>query len=152
MTTDPLMRASDEDREQVVEILRGQFTEGRLTLEEFDERTSAAYAGKTWGDLLSLTRDLPVRPRFGAAVPQAADAQPQPPPQPPARLHGMHWSPVRLAPFLVFWLVLATMGGWFWGGPYDGRHGGSPIFPVIPLVLIFLLIRLLAGRRHRHWF
>jgi hypothetical protein len=45
MTTDHSIRASDQDREQVVEILRGQYTEGRLTLEEFDERTSAAYAG-----------------------------------------------------------------------------------------------------------
>lgn len=148
MTTDNSMRASDQDREQVVEILRGQYTEGRLTLEEFDERTSAAYAGKTWGDLLNLTRDLPVRPRF--SNPAVPSADPQPSPRPP---RGVPWPLVRLAPFLLFWLVLASMGGWFWGGPYDGRHhGGFPFFPILPLVLIFLVIRALIGRRRRHWF
>jgi hypothetical protein len=146
MTTDHSMRASDQDREQVVEILRGQYTEGRLTLEEFDERTSAAYAGKTWGDLLNLTRDLPARPRFtGPALPQGTD------PQPPPRPHGPPWPLIRLAPFLLFWLVLASMGGWFWGGPSDGRYHGA-FFPIIPLVLIFLVIRALVGRRRRHWF
>ena len=148
MTTDHTMRASDQEREQVVEILRGQYTEGRLTLEEFDERTSAAFAGKTWGDLLNLTRDLPVRPRFGNPV------LPSPGPQPPARPpRGVPWPLVRLAPFLLFWLVLASMGGWFWGGPRGGGyHGGFPFFPIIPLVLIFLVIRALIGRRRRHWF
>jgi hypothetical protein len=148
MTTDHSMRASDQDREQVVEILRGQYTEGRLTLEEFDERTSSAYAGKTWGDLLNLTRDLPVRPRFSnsPAVPGAG-------PQPPQPLRSAPWPLVRLAPFLLFWLVLASTGGWLWGGPHDGHYrGGFPFFPLVPLVLIFLVIRILAGRRRRHWF
>ena len=148
MTTDHSMRASDQDREQVVEILRGQYTEGRLTLEEFDERTSAAYTGKTWGDLLNLTRDLPVRPRFGSPV--LPPAGPQPPSRPP---RGVPWPLIRLAPFLLFWLVLASTGGWFWGGPRGGGyHGGFPFFPIIPLVLIFLVIRALIGRRRRHWF
>jgi hypothetical protein len=147
MTTDHSMRASDQDREQVVEILRGQYTEGRLTLEEFDERTSAAYAGKTWGELQVLTRDLPVRPRFSGS-PALPSTRPQPP-QPP---RPVPWPLVRLAPFLLFWLVLASMGGWFWGGPHDGHyHGGFPFFPIIPLVVVFLVIRLLAGRRRR-WF
>ena len=149
MTTDYSMRASDQDREQVVEILRGQYTEGRLTLEEFDERTSAAYAGKTWGDLLSLTRDLPVQLRFGSP-PALTGTGPQQPQRPP---RGAPWPLVRLAPFLLFWLFLASMGGWFWGGPENGHgHGGFPFFPIIPLVLIFLVIRVLAGRRRRHWF
>jgi uncharacterized membrane protein len=148
MTTDHSMRASDQDREQVVEILRGQYTEGRLTLEEFDERTSAAYAGKTWGDLLNLTRDLPARPRFSNPLLPPAGAQP--PSRPP---RGAPWPLVRLAPFLLFWLILASMGGWFWGGPPNGSyHGGFPVFPIIPLILVFLVIRALIGRRRRHWF
>jgi uncharacterized membrane protein len=151
MTTEHSMRASDQDREQVVEILRGQYTEGRLTLEEFDERTSAAYAGKTWGDLLNLTRDLPVRLRFGSQPAlTGAGAQPPQPPRPP---HGAPWPLVRVAPFLLFWLIIASMGGWFWGGPGDGHyHGVFPFFPIIPLVVVFLVIRALAGRRRRHWF
>jgi hypothetical protein len=146
MTTDQSMRASDQDREQVVEILRGQYTEGRLTLEEFDERISAAYAGKTWGDLLNLTRDLPVQPRFNSLA-LLQDADPQPVPRP----NATPWPLIRLAPFLLFWLVLVSMGGWFWGGPSDGRYHGG-FFPIIPLVLIFLVIRALVGRRRRRWF
>ena len=40
MTDDGGIRASDADREHVVEILREAYSSGRLTLEEFDDRTS----------------------------------------------------------------------------------------------------------------
>jgi hypothetical protein len=57
---DPNVRASDADRERIVEQLRQHTAEGRLTMDEFDQRMSAAYAAKTYGDLAQLTRDLPV--------------------------------------------------------------------------------------------
>jgi hypothetical protein len=56
----PSIRASDADRERVVELLRQNNAEGRITSEEFDERMSAAYAAKTMGALAELTTDLPV--------------------------------------------------------------------------------------------
>ena len=56
----PSIRASDADRERVVELLRQHSAEGRITSEEFDERMSAAYAAKTMGALSELTSDLPV--------------------------------------------------------------------------------------------
>lgn len=56
----PSIRASDADRERVVEILRQNNVEGRLTSEEFEERMSAAYAARTMGALAELTTDLPV--------------------------------------------------------------------------------------------
>ena len=68
--TDRPIRASDKERESVVDVLRDAYTDGRLTLEEFDERTSAAYASKTWADLRELTADLPVEPVLGADLPQ----------------------------------------------------------------------------------
>ena len=68
--TDLPIRASDQERESVVDVLRDAYTDGRLTLEEFDERTSAAYASKTWADLRELTADLPVEPVLGADLPQ----------------------------------------------------------------------------------
>jgi hypothetical protein len=68
MATDHI-RASDHDRDAVVETLRDAFSEGRLTLDEFQERTTAAYAGRTWGDLRQLTTDLPVQPPLGADIP-----------------------------------------------------------------------------------
>ncbi|MEZ0114366.1 hypothetical protein ABH920_008400 [Catenulispora sp. EB89] len=57
---DPDMRAGDADREQLVEQLREHHAAGRLTLDEFDERMTKAYAAKTYGELRTLTRDLPV--------------------------------------------------------------------------------------------
>lgn len=56
----PSIRASDADRERVVELLRQHSAEGRITSDEFDERMSAAYAAKTMGALAELTTDLPV--------------------------------------------------------------------------------------------
>ena len=57
---DPDMRAGDADRERLVEQLREHHAAGRLTLDEFDERMTKAYAAKTYGELRTLTRDLPV--------------------------------------------------------------------------------------------
>lgn len=66
------IRASDRDRDAVVATLRDAFAEGRLTLDEFHERTTAAYTGRTWGDLRELTTDLPVQPLLGADLPPEA--------------------------------------------------------------------------------
>jgi hypothetical protein len=63
------IRASDHDRDVVVATLRDAFSEGRLTLDEFQDRMAVAYAGRTWGDLRKLTTDLPVQPPLGADLP-----------------------------------------------------------------------------------
>ncbi|GAB3815275.1 DUF1707 SHOCT-like domain-containing protein [Micromonospora zhanjiangensis] len=58
------IRVSDSEREQVVELLGQAAAEGRLTLDEYAERATAAHAAKTRGELAKLTDDLPVvRPR-----------------------------------------------------------------------------------------
>jgi hypothetical protein len=53
------LRVSDHDREQVAELLRQAAGDGRLTLDELDDRLGQAYAAKTFGDLEPLTDDLP---------------------------------------------------------------------------------------------
>jgi hypothetical protein len=53
------VRASDAEREAVVERLRVATVEGRLTLSELTERTEAAYTATTRGELASITADLP---------------------------------------------------------------------------------------------
>jgi len=55
----PALRASDADREHAVTLLREHAAEGRLTLEEFTERMSAAYRATTQQELDELGRDLP---------------------------------------------------------------------------------------------
>lgn len=78
---DPDMRAGDADRERLVEQLREHHAAGRLTLEEFDERMTKAYAAKTYGELRTLTRDLPVdlaQLNFEQAQQRTARAQQRP--------------------------------------------------------------------------
>ncbi|WP_245691181.1 DUF1707 SHOCT-like domain-containing protein [Sinosporangium album] len=53
------MRASDADRDRVAAVLREHYAEGRLNVEEFDERLDQVYRSKTHGELGVLTRDLP---------------------------------------------------------------------------------------------
>ncbi|MEU9317581.1 DUF1707 domain-containing protein [Streptomyces sp. NPDC048295] len=53
------MRASDTERERVAEILREAVAEGRLEMEEFEQRLEAAYKARTHGELQPLVRDLP---------------------------------------------------------------------------------------------
>jgi Domain of unknown function (DUF1707) len=54
------LRVSDADRHQVAELLRAAAGEGRLDIEELEQRLESAYAAKTLGDLVPLTSDLPV--------------------------------------------------------------------------------------------
>jgi Domain of unknown function (DUF1707)/Cell wall-active antibiotics response 4TMS YvqF len=54
-----LVRVSDAERDRVVASLREHLVEGRLSLEEFSQRTSAAYAATTAADLAALEHDLP---------------------------------------------------------------------------------------------
>lgn len=61
------LRASDADRERVVEELREHCSAGRLTVDELDERIDSAYAARTLADLVPVTRDLPAT--GGARVP-----------------------------------------------------------------------------------
>ena len=65
------LRASDAEREQLVDALRDHAAQGRLTTEELEERSAAAYTATTRGELVALRRDLP-----SAAAPSV---RPEPP-------------------------------------------------------------------------
>ena len=53
------LRASHEDRDRVVELLRVSAGDGRLTAEELDERLELAMTARTYGELAELVADLP---------------------------------------------------------------------------------------------
>ena len=53
------LRASHQDRDRVVEVLRVAAGDGRITAEELDERLEAALKARTFGELAALTTDLP---------------------------------------------------------------------------------------------
>jgi Domain of unknown function (DUF1707) len=65
---DPGLRASDADREQLVDELEQHTVAGRLTTEEFEQRTGQAYEARTVGELQTLRQDLPAVPTGGLAV------------------------------------------------------------------------------------
>jgi uncharacterized protein DUF1707 len=53
------MRASDHDRQEVVDRLRDAMQDGRLQMDEFVDRMGRAYQAVTYGDLTPLDADLP---------------------------------------------------------------------------------------------
>jgi hypothetical protein len=55
----PELRASDEDRERVAAVLRQAAAQGRLGLDELDERLGTVYAARTYAELEPVLRDLP---------------------------------------------------------------------------------------------
>lgn len=91
------LRASHEDRDDVVEQLRVAAGDGRLTAEELDERLESALTARTYGELALLVRDLP-------AVPQPLRAGVPVPAGPPAevlRLEAKRSNLSRLGPWTV---------------------------------------------------
>lgn len=53
------IRASDAERDAVIEMLRRHTADGRLTMTEFEERVAEAFAARTRGDLDPVLRELP---------------------------------------------------------------------------------------------
>lgn len=107
------LRVGDDERHAVVEQLRTHLGAGRLTMDEFEERTTRALAARTVGDLVPLTADLPdVRPRpSGPPVRQR-------PPRAPAdawdvlyRVHVGLWA-VLVVFFVLIWAFAGA--GYFW--------------------------------------
>jgi len=63
------LRASDADREAVAQVLRDAAADGRLGMDEIDDRLSATFAARTFGDLDRVTWDLVAAKPPAAAVP-----------------------------------------------------------------------------------
>jgi len=62
-------RASDRERDAVVQRVQDAFAEGRLDDTEFDERTRAALTARTHADLDALLADLPAAPAAPGTAP-----------------------------------------------------------------------------------
>ena len=75
--TDPAqLRISDTERHQVAEILREAAGEGRLDLDELDQRLEQTYAARTYADLVPITLDLPAHPHQRPVPARQAAASP----------------------------------------------------------------------------
>jgi hypothetical protein len=122
------IRTSDQEREKIAEILRAAMTEGRLNLEEGEERLAAAYAAKYRDDLRPLTADLPDGGRRALAdTPEARQAT------------RRHLS--RHAGFVVF-VGLVLTGIW-------ALSHAVFFWPAIPLFFLVMGLARHAGMRRR---
>ena len=117
----PRMRAGDKDRQRVVEQLGKHFGEGRLTIEEFDERVVRAHASVYLDELPALTADLPREPE---------------PHHRPTR------SQRRVPPVFVVLLVMLLA----WSMVAVVVQAGPPIFG---LFMLFLFLRHMRYSRRR---
>jgi uncharacterized protein DUF1707 len=55
------LRASDADRDRVIDALKDAFVQGRLAKDELDMRAGQALTSRTYAELTALTADLPFR-------------------------------------------------------------------------------------------
>ncbi len=63
------MRSSTADRERAIDVLKAAFAEGRLSRDEFEERSARVYRSLTYAELAALTADLPAGPLGAIAHP-----------------------------------------------------------------------------------
>lgn len=135
------IRVSDAERDQAVAELSEHFQAGRLTREEFEERSGRALQARKGNDLGALFTDLPSR--ITAPPPQAGGRAASPAPNPCGLCPAGHLSIARA---VIACVIVTTIVGNLLGdaGPGNGAHGG--IGWVVPVVILgFLYFR--VGRR-----
>lgn len=71
-------RVGDAERTRVCELLRAHVADGRLELDEFDERVERAVQARTHGDLREALRDLPHLPHLPPRTPSRLPERRQP--------------------------------------------------------------------------
>lgn len=59
LPAEPVVLASDADRDAAARVLNAAYADGRLTAAEHSDRVDAVYAARTWPQLTKLTADLP---------------------------------------------------------------------------------------------
>jgi hypothetical protein len=139
------VRVGDADREAVAAQLREHYADGRLTLDELNERLDQAFAAKTRADLNTVLRDLPhtMRP-YGALQPTGAgwdQGQDQGSP-------GWSRRPfAALAPLIGLVWAFIILGSVFMFGGLGG--GPRPLAIALFIAALALLRRLFGMGRRR---
>jgi hypothetical protein len=126
VVTGPDLRIGDADREAVAAALREHYAQGRLTLEEFNQRIEAAFAATMRSQLSALTRDLP---------PVAAPAARTPVPVPGAQRDRAGHGPGPRSRLGLFPALIAAFATWLL---IVGLH--LSLFPLPGKLAIFLLV------------
>jgi uncharacterized protein DUF1707 len=161
MATGYNVRVGDADREAVAAQLREHYADGRLTLEELNERLDQAFAAKVKADLNTVMRDLPQAPQPAAGMPYGGTAwqgpawRPGPMASRPGQDNG--WESGQgsqrprgfggaFAPMMGMVWLFVILGSVFLFGGLGG--GGRPVAIVLFLAALALVRRLIGlGRR-----
>ena len=158
MATGYNVRVGDADREAVAAQLREHFADGRLTLEELNERLDQTFAAKTKADLNTVMRDLPQATRPTAGMPYGGTAWQGPAWQGPMATrpgpdYGSGSSNRQracgsgaFAPLIGLVWLFVILGSVILFGGFGG--GGRPLAIVLFLAALALVRRLIGlGRR-----
>jgi len=108
------LRAADADRHKIADQLKAALDEGRLSLNEYDERVRDAYAARTYADLLVIVADLPKPGLSAAEVNARRDAQiKRDARRMPTALSVLWtiWGSLTAVNLVVWLLVAATVSG-----------------------------------------
>lgn len=115
MSDRDLMRASDHERQQVVDRLQAALEEGRLKMEEFTDRVGRAYQAVTYGDLAKLHADLPAPSPKAEPAPRPVPASvPAPAPARPAGRGAFADLPTGLKVLWTIWLAAVSINIVVW--------------------------------------
>jgi uncharacterized protein DUF1707 len=115
------LRASHADREQVIDVLKVAFAQGRLDRDEFDLRAAQALAARTYADLAVLTADIPVwliSGRPAEAAPESVNKK---------AIRAMTWATAAL---IAIWPVMMRMP--------DGSPYAIPVF--VAFLALFMAV------------
>jgi hypothetical protein len=140
---DRSLRAGDDDRRRVADLLQAHYVAGRLTQTELEGRLQEAVEAKTLADLDALLTDLPDlgRPAEGEPEPTSrAERRRQRRAtrfsDPSFRIHALRY--VLLMVMLVAIWTISSPGGYFW-----------PIWPILGWA-IWLTFQGLSGHGRKH--
>ena len=131
------IRVSDNERDQAVAELSEHYQAGRLTLEEFDDRSGLALRARTGSDLVALFADLPTTV-VPAAMTPAGPALPVGPAV-PAGFGGRRAGGLPVARVVIACVIAAIVFGNVAGGlGHPGQYSLGWLVPVVVLGLVCL--------------
>ncbi len=136
------LRVSDADRDRALAELSEHFQEGRLTLEEFDERSGQALRAKTARELMGLFADLPAGQARTAGTGDAVAVPEARPHLPAAR------AVVAAVAILAVAIVVSVLARTGLTHHVGVAHRGFGL-PLPVFFVLFFVVRRLAWARSR---
>ena len=106
------IRASDADREQVIDVLKDAFVRGRLTKDELTARAGRALVSRTYAELTAITADILVT--IPAWLTEARPSRPdRAPARKPVNKRAVAWTTCMIILPPTVWAAFLTYSGGF---------------------------------------